>query len=158
MVEKYLLTLKGVAEKEERLDYLIKVKRSEMAEQVKIAREHGDISENAEYDAAKNAQGEVEDEIKTLENMLAKAQIIEADEDTSTVDIGDYVTIKDLELGNVEEYHLVGSAEAEFIKKRISNESPLGSALIGKSINEIVTISAPRGKFQYEILNIRDKK
>lgn len=158
MAKEVILTKEGKEELEQRLDYLIKVKRAEMAERVKLAREFGDISENAEYDAAKDEQGMVEDEIKKLENMLNHAKIIENKTSDAIVSIGSYVTVKDIEVDKVFDYQLVGSAEANFKKGRISNESPLGEAILNKQAGDIVTVIAPVGELKFEIISVGKKK
>jgi transcription elongation factor GreA len=155
MANETFLTKDGKDELESRLDYLIKVKRAEMAERVKQAREFGDISENAEYDAAKDEQGMVEDEIKKLEFMLANAVIIDDVKKTKKVGMGSTVTIKDIKNGEVAEYQVVGSAEANFLKMRISNESPLGSSLLNKKKGETIIVKAPAGELSYEIMDIK---
>lgn len=154
------LTKEGMQELEERLEYLIKVKRAEMAERVKQAREYGDISENAEYDAAKDEQGMVEDEIKKIERMLSNAVIIEEDngKKSKIIKMGSYVQVHDIETDEVFEYQVVGSAEANFSKQRISNESPLGSALLGKKKGDVLTIKAPAGDLAYKILEVGKKE
>lgn len=154
MANEIFLTKEGKAELEERLDYLIKVKRAEMAERVKLAREYGDISENAEYDAAKDEQGMVEDEIKKIEYMLSNAEIIEDTKKNKKVNMGSFVVVEDLAAKEKLEYQVVGSAEANLAKMRISNESPLGAALLGKKKGETVTIKAPAGELQYKIVEI----
>jgi len=156
MANETYLTKEGKEELEARLDYLIKVKRAEMAERVKQAREFGDISENAEYDAAKDEQGMVEDEIKNLEYMLANALIIEDSvKKSKKVQMGCFVKIKDTASGEILEYQIVGSAEANFMKNRISNESPLGSSILNKKKGDVVTVKAPAGDLNYEIIEIK---
>ena len=155
MANETFLTKEGKEELETKLDYLIKVKRAEMAERVKQAREFGDISENAEYDAAKDEQGMVEDEIKKLEYMLSNAVIIEdLNKKNKRVNMGSFVQIKDLETEEVLEYQVVGSAEANFAKMRISNESPLGAALLNKKKGDEITVKAPAGDLTYKIIEI----
>lgn len=155
MANETFLTKEGKAELETRLDYLIKVKRAEMAERVKLAREFGDISENAEYDAAKDEQGMVEDEIKKIEYMLANAVIIDdAAKKNKKVGMGAYVQVQDMQSGEIIEYQVVGSAEANFLKMRISNESPLGSSLLGKKKGEVIMVKAPAGELKYKVVEI----
>ena len=147
MANEIFLTREGKEELESKLDYLIKVKRAEMAERVKQAREFGDISENAEYDAAKDEQGMVEDEIKRLEYMLANAEIIDdLNKKSNKISIGSKVKIQDISTGEVYEYKVVGSAEANFAKSRISNESPLSASLLNKKKGDMVTVSNSREK------------
>ena len=159
MAEKTLLTKEGyekiVAEHEE----LVSVKRKEVAERIKEAISYGDISENAEYDSAKNEQAELEERILKLENMMRNAQIIEHDDLTAEfVNVGLYVTIKDLETEEVVEYKIVGATEADPFEGRISNESAIGKELLGKKVGEIVPIEVPDGSIlQFEVLHIQKK-
>ncbi|MBE6036270.1 MAG: transcription elongation factor GreA [Clostridiales bacterium] len=159
MAEKTLLTKEGyekiVAEHEE----LVSVKRKEVAERIKEAISYGDISENAEYDSAKNEQAELEERILKLENMMRNAQIIEHDElNLEFVNVGLHVTIKDLETDEVVEYKIVGSTEADPFEGRISNESAIGKELLGKKVGEVVPIEVPDGSvLQYEVLHIQKK-
>ena len=151
-----VLTTEGYKKLEEELDYYIKVKRPEAAEKVKTAREFGDLSENAEYDAAKDEQGIVEAHIRELEETLNRAKVIDGEAiDTTVVSMGCYVKIHDLEYDEKDEFKIVGSAEANYAERKISNESVLGAALIGHKKNEIVEVRAPAGVSQYKILNIR---
>ena len=155
MAEEMLLTREGyekiVAEHED----LITVKRKEVAERIKEAISYGDISENAEFDSAKNEQADLEDRINKLENMLRKAKII--DENAMSKDyvgIGLKVKVKELGIDEVIEFSIVGSTEAEPFEGKISNESLVGSALLGKKVNEIVEVQVPDGVTRYEILEI----
>lgn len=151
-----VLTTEGYKKLEEELDFYIKVKRPEAAEKVKTAREFGDLSENAEYDAAKDEQGIVEARIRELEETLKRAQVIDGEAiDTTTVSMGCFVKIHDLEYDEKDEFKIVGSAEANYAEGKISNESVLGAALIGHKKNDIVEVRAPAGVSQYKILNIR---
>lgn len=151
-----VLTTEGYKKLEEELDFYIKVKRPEAAEKVKTAREFGDLSENAEYDAAKDEQGIVEARIRELEETLKRAQVIDGEAiDTTTVSVGCFVKIHDLEYDEKDEFKIVGSAEANYAEHKISNESVLGAALIGHKKNDIVEVRAPAGVSQYKILNIR---
>lgn len=155
MANETFLTKEGKEELEVKLDYLIKVKRAEMAERVKQAREFGDISENAEYDAAKDEQGMVEDDIKKIEYMLSNAVIIDdLNKKNKRVNMGSFVTVQDMETNDKIEYQVVGSAEANFVKMRISNESPLGAALLGKKKGDIVVIKAPAGELSYKVVDL----
>ncbi|MDI3258075.1 MAG: transcription elongation factor GreA [Kyrpidia sp.] len=150
-----LLTPGGLQKLEEELEYLKSVKRREVAERIKTAISYGDISENSEYEDAKNEQAFVEGRIITLEKMLRNARIIkDADVDTDAVSIGSTVRLKDLEFGDVVEYTIVGSAESDPVENRISNESPVGRALLGRRVGEIVDVEVPDGVLQYEILEI----
>ena len=151
-----VLTTEGYKKLEEELDFYVKVKRAEAAEKVKTAREFGDLSENAEYDAAKDEQGIVEAHIRELEEILKQAKIVDGEAiDTTTVSVGCFVKIHDLEYDEKDEYKIVGSAEANFAEHKISNESVLGAALLGHKKNDIVEVRAPAGVSQYKILNIR---
>lgn len=151
-----VLTTEGYKKLEEELDFYIKVKRPEAAEKVKTAREFGDLSENAEYDAAKDEQGIIEAHIRELEETLNRAKVIDGEAiDTTVVGMGCYVKIHDLEFDEKEEFKIVGSAEANYADHKLSNESVLGAALIGHKKNEIVEVRAPAGVSQYKILNIR---
>ena len=154
-MEKIYLTKKGYDELKERYDYLCGQGRAEMAEKIKVAREFGDLSENAEYDIAKNEQAFMEKEIKEIDDKLANAIIIaESELDNKTVSIGSTVKVLDVELDTKEEYKIVGSSEAEIAENKISNESPLGKALIGKKKNAVVDVETPDGIVKYKILSI----
>ncbi|NLN15429.1 MAG: transcription elongation factor GreA [Tissierellia bacterium] len=149
------LTVNGLAKLEEELDILKSVKRKEVADKIKQALSFGDISENSEYDQAKTEQAQLEERIAKLENMLRNAKIIDEDEiTTDKVSIGSKVLVKDLEYDEEMEYVIVGSAEADPYEGRISNESPLGRALLGHGIGEIVEVNVPDGVIKYEILKI----
>ncbi len=153
--EQVILTADGLKEKQEKLDYLKSVKRAEISEQIKEARAFGDLSENAEYDEAKNEQARVETEIAQLEKLLRNAVVVEENDlDVSVVSIGTKVRILDMEFNEEEEYYLVGSVEADADRKRISNESPVGAALIGKKVGEIAEVSTPAGTIQFKIIDI----
>ncbi|MGB9793035.1 MAG: transcription elongation factor GreA [Thermacetogeniaceae bacterium] len=151
-----LLTGDGVRKLEEELHYLKSVKRREIAERIRQAIEFGDISENSEYEEAKNEQAFVEGRIITLEKMLRRARIIDPNEaPADTVSIGTKVLLKDLEYGDEIEYTIVGSAEADPAANKISNESPVGKAILGKKVGEVVEVKVPAGVLKYQILNIR---
>jgi len=150
-----ILTIEGLAKLENELDFLKSKKRAEIALRIKQALAFGDISENSEYDEAKNEQAFVEGRIVQIENILKTAKVIdEEDIQTDIVSVGCKVTLKDIELGDEVEYTIGGSAEADPINLKISNESPVGKALIGKSIGSIVNIIVPDGIIKYEVLNI----
>ena len=146
MAEEVLLTKEGKEELEKRLEYLKGVKRAEITERIKTAREFGDLSENAEYDAAKNEQAMIEGEILEIENKLKFAVIIK---DGSTkkgmVSLGSKVDFVDEEIGEVMTYEIVGTTEADVELGRISNESPIGNALLGRKAGETVRVSVPSG-------------
>jgi len=157
MVEKeVILTLDGLKKLEQELEHYKSVKRREVAERIKEAIEFGDISENSEYEDAKNEQAMIEGRILTLEKMLRNARVIdEGDINTDVVSVGSTVLLKDLEVGDEIDYTIVGSAEADPAKNKISNESPVGKAILGQTIGSIVEVSVPAGKLRYQIMNIR---
>lgn len=151
-----LLTPSGLRKLEEELEHLRTVKRKEVAERIKAAIEYGDISENSEYDDAKNEQAFIEGRIITLEKMLRNVRVIDNSEgDTDTVSIGSKVKLKDLEFGDSVEYLIVGSAEADPIENKISNESPVGRALLGKKKGDVIDVNVPAGVVQFKILQIK---
>jgi transcription elongation factor GreA len=150
-----LLTLEGLTRLEKELDVLKTLRRREVAERIKQALEFGDISENSEYEDAKNEQGFIEGRIIQIENILRNARLLdEADVETDIVGLGSRVQIREVESGENFEYLIVGSAEADPERDRISNESPVGKALIGEKVGTRVDVAAPMGKLQYEILAI----
>ena len=153
--KKTMLTYEGLKKLEAELQDLKVVRRREVAQLIKEARSQGDLSENAEYDAAKEEQANVEARIAQLEKMLRSAELI--DEESlggEVVSIGSKVTVFDIEYDEQVEYLIVGSTEADPVSGRISNESPLGMALIGRSQNDVVSIEAPDGLLEYRILEI----
>ena len=160
MVEKQtILTAEGLKKIEEKLDYLKSVKRREVAERIKQAIDFGDISENSEYEDAKNEQAFIEGEIITLEKNLRNAKIIDETEiSTEVVTIGATVTLKDLEFDDVIEYTIVGSTEADPTEFKISNESPVGAAILGQKIGTIIEVNVPVGVLKYEIIDIKHQK
>ncbi|MGC5328595.1 transcription elongation factor GreA [Brevibacillus sp. SYSU BS000544] len=150
-----ILTPDGLKKLEQELEDLKTVKRKEVAARIKEAISFGDISENSEYEEAKNEQAFIEGRVLTLEKMLRNARIITNDEvDTGKVSVGSTVRVKDLEYGDVVEYTIVGSAESDPMNNKISNESPVGQALLGKSKGTVVDVHVPAGVIQYEILDI----
>jgi len=157
MVEKvYPMTLEGKQKLEEELEYLKTTKRKEIVERIKIARGFGDLSENSEYESAKDEQAFVEGRITTLENMIRFAQIIDNNGvDQDEVSIGKTVTFMELPDGDEEEYTIVGSAEADPFSGKISNDSPIAKALIGKHLDEELTISTPGGDMRVKILAVK---
>jgi transcription elongation factor GreA len=158
MVEKQvMLTREGLKKLEEKLDNLKSVRRGEVAERIKQAIDFGDISENSEYEDAKNEQAFIEGEIMTLEKMLRNSRIIEDDNDGNVVHLGCTVVIKDLEFDEDMEYTLVGSAEADPTEFKISNESPVGQAIIGKSVGSVVEVNVPAGILKYQIMEIKNQ-
>ena len=157
--KQYPMTLAGKAKLEEELEYLKTVKRKEVVERIKIARSFGDLSENSEYDSAKEEQGFVEGRISTIESMLRNALIINEDETcSSTVTLGRTVTFDELIDGKradfEESYTIVGSAEADPIEGRISNDSPIAKALMGHQVGDVVKLTTPGGEMEVEILKI----
>lgn len=154
--KKYIMTYEGVKKLEDELEYLKTVKRKEMTEKIKVALSFGDISENSEYDEAKNEQAFIEGRIITLENMLKNATVVdESDISTDIVNVGSIVKVKDFEFDEIVEYTIVGSAEADPIKNKISNESPVGEGLIGKKVGDIAEVIIPDGVSKYEIVEVR---
>jgi transcription elongation factor GreA len=153
-----ILTPDGLKRLEDELEFLKSVKRREVAERIKVAIGYGDISENSEYEDAKNEQAFIEGRVITLEKMLRNARIINSDEIvTDVVSIGVTVSVEDLEYGDTMEYTIVGTAESDPLNNKISNESPVGKAIIGKKIGTIVDVNTPAGVIQYKILDIRMK-
>lgn len=153
-----ILTPDGLKRLEDELETLKSVKRREVAERIKVAIGYGDISENSEYEDAKNEQAFIEGRVITLEKMLRNARIINSDEIvTDVVSIGVTVSVQDLEYGDTMEYTIVGSAESDPLNNKISNESPVGKAIIGKKSGTVVDVTTPAGVIQYKILDIRMK-
>ena len=148
------LTAEGLQRLREELEYLINVRRPEVARQIGDAKADGDISENAGYDEAKNTQAFVEGRILTLRNILSSAVVINENGHKDTVDIGCKVTIRDVEYGDEETYAIVGSTEVDPDNGRISFKSPIGRALMGHRVRELVSVQTPGGSAQFEIVNI----
>lgn len=149
-----VLSEEGLRRLEEELEHLRSVKRREVADRIKAARDLGDISENSEYDDAKTEQAFVEGRILHLENVLRHAQVLAGSGSKSAVSLGSQVRVKDLESGDEEVYTVVGTLEADPAQHRISNESPVGRALIGKGPGTVVTVEVPAGLLQYEVMEI----
>ena len=150
-----VLTVDGLTKLEKELEYLKTVRRREVAERIKQAIEFGDITDNSEYEDAKNEQGFIEGRILTIEKMLRNARVLnESDVQTDQVGLGSQVVLKDLESGEKAQYTIVGSAEADPAAYKISNESPVGQALIGKKAGEEVEINVPAGIMRYRIEKI----
>ncbi|GGB04377.1 transcription elongation factor GreA [Macrococcus hajekii] len=143
--KEYPMTQEGFDKLEDELEYLKTVKRPEVVEKIKVARSFGDLSENSEYDAAKDEQGFVEQEIVKIEMMLRHAKIITADGSKSEVQIGRTVKFVEIPDGDEESYMIVGSAEADPFEGKISNESPIAKSLIGKKVNDEVNVPLPNG-------------
>lgn len=151
-----ILTQDGLKKLEEELEFLKSVKRREVAERIKVAIGYGDISENSEYEDAKNEQAFIEGRVITLEKMLRNARIINNDEiNTEVASIGSIVTLEDLEFGEAIEYAIVGSAESDPSRNKISNESPVGKAILGKKSGVVVDVNVPAGIIQYKIIGIK---
>jgi transcription elongation factor GreA len=151
-----LLTPDGLKRLEEELENLKSIKRREVAERIKVAIGYGDISENSEYEDAKNEQAFIEGRIITLEKMLRNARIINNDEiDLETVSIGSTVIVEDMEFGDSMQYTIVGTAESDPLNNKISNESPVGKAIIGKKKGTTVEVNVPAGIIQYKIVDIK---
>ncbi|MBA4547877.1 transcription elongation factor GreA [Thermoactinomyces intermedius] len=149
------LTEEGLEKVKEELEYLRTEKRQQVAQRLKEAIAQGDLSENSEYDAAKEEQAFVESRIITLENMIRNAKIIDAaNQDKNVVNVGSKVTIEEQPDGERETYTIVGSAESDPASFKISNESPIGKELIGKKVGEIVNVSTPSGTIQFKIIEI----
>ncbi|MCP1145371.1 transcription elongation factor GreA [Lysinibacillus endophyticus] len=157
--KQYPMTLAGKQKLEEELEYLKTVKRKEVVERIKIARSFGDLSENSEYDSAKEEQGFVEGRISAIESMLRNAIIIEETAGTSDiVTLGKTVTFIELPDGEEEEYTIVGSAEADPFEGRISNDSPIAKALLGRKVDDIVKLTTPGGDMEVRIVSISAAK
>jgi transcription elongation factor GreA len=152
-----VLTPEGFEALKSELDQLRGEGRRRIAERIRVAREFGDIAENAEYDDAKNEQAMLEHKIAQLEERLARARVIEADEiDTSVVSVGSVVRIRDVDAKETSEYQIVGSAEANPIEQKLSNESPVGRAIMGRKKGETVEVTTPRGAVvKYKIMEIK---
>lgn len=152
---KNILTYEGLKKLEDELENLKVVRRKEVSQKIKEAREQGDLSENAEYDAAKDEQRDIEARIEELEKILKNAEVVvEEEADLDKVSIGCSVKILDCEFEEELEYKIVGSTEANSLKGKISNESPVGKALLGKKVGDTVTVETPAGEFSYKVLSI----
>ncbi len=154
MADQFYMTQKGYEEAVKQLDYLTKVKRAEIVERIQEARSHGDLSENAEYDAARNEQAANEGEIAELDYKIKNAVIISENEDTSTVHIGSKVLVYDEELEEEATYTIMGTTEVDAMRNIISNESPVGAALLRHKKGDTVVVKAPDGEYKLKILKI----
>ncbi len=154
MADEVILTKEGKEELEKRLEYLKLTARAEITERIKTAREFGDLSENAEYDAAKNEQAMIEGEIQEIENKLKFAVIIKDGAKKGIVSLGSKVDILDNDSGEFMTYEIVGTTEADVEMGRISNESPIGNALLGRKAGEILTVSVPVGNVSITIKKV----
>ncbi|TKH36891.1 transcription elongation factor GreA [Paenibacillus polymyxa] len=154
--EEVLLTKEGLAKLEEELKELKTIKRKELAERLKLAISYGDLKENSEYHSAKDDQAFMETRIMVLEKMLTKARIVdESNLDLKTVSIGSTVILNDIEFSEKVEYKVVSPAEADVLDNKISYESPLGKALLGKEVGSIIHVDAPMAVIKYELLEIK---
>ena len=153
--KKNLMTYEGLKKLEDELQELKVVRRKEVAQKIKEAREQGDLSENAEYDAAKDEQRDIEARIEEIEKILKNAEVADDDADNKgAANIGSVVTVLDMEFDEEIEFKLVGSTEAKSLENKISNESPLGKALIGKQTGDIVEVDTLAGVTKYKVLNV----
>ena len=152
-----ILTAEGLKKLEDELDNLRSVRRQEVAERLKVAISYGDISENSEYDDAKSEQAFIEGRILELEQMINTATVIDntTNKKKGIVALGSTVIVKDLETGDEDTYTIVGTTEADPFKNRISNESPVGAAILGKAVNTIVEVNTPAGALSYKILRVK---
>lgn len=149
-----LLTEEGLEKVKQELEHLKTQKRHEVAERLKEAIAQGDLSENSEYDSAKEEQAFIESRIITLENMIRNAKIISSSQNTGVISVGSKVTIQEVPDGDKETYTIVGSAESDPSSFKISNESPIGAELIGKKVGEIIDVATPGGTIQFKIIEI----
>ena len=155
-MKEVILTPEGFKKLKEEIEYLSTVRRREIAERIRVAREFGDIAENAEYDDAKNEQAMLEARIAKLEERLAAARVIEKKEIAKdVVSVGSKVKLRDVTAKQTVEYYIVGSAEANPTQNKLSNESPVGKAIIGRKKGEVVEVAAPRGSLKFKILEIK---
>ncbi len=155
-MKEVILTPEGYKKLAKEIEYLSTEKRREVAERIKVAREFGDIAENAEYDDAKNEQAYVEARIAMLEERLVSARVIQKkDIAKDVVSVGSTVRLKDMDANETIEYHIVGSAEANPAEQKLSNESPVGKAILGKKKGETVEVTAPRGSLKFKIMDIK---
>ena len=154
--KKTILTYTGLKALENELEELKVVKRKEVAVKIREAREQGDLSENAEYDAAKDEQRDIEARIEQIEKILKNAEVVDEDEvDLDKISVGCKVKILDVEFDEEEEFKIVGSSEASSLKGKISNESPVGKALLGAAVGDIVNVETQAGVIQYKVLEIQ---
>jgi len=155
-LKEVILTAEGYEKLKREIDHLRNDKRREVAERIRVAREFGDIAENAEYDDAKNEQAMLEHKIAQLEERLLSARVISKKEiSKDTVSVGSKVRLRDVAANKTFEYHIVGSAEADPAQNKLSNESPVGKAIIGHKKGDVVEVAAPRGALKFKILEIK---
>ena len=154
--KKHILTYAGLKQYEDELQNLKVVRRKEVAQKIKEAREQGDLSENAEYDAAKDEQRDIELRIEELEKLLKNAEVVVEEEiDVNKINIGSKEKLLDVEYDEEMEFYIVGSTEANSLQNKISNEAPVGRALIGKSVGDVVDVETQAGIIQYKVLEIQ---
>jgi transcription elongation factor GreA len=155
-LKEVILTAEGFEKLKEEIEYLSNDRRRDIADRIRVAREFGDIAENAEYDAAKNEQAHLEARIALLEERLANARVVTKKEiKTGEVSVGTKVRLRDVKANKTVEYHIVGSAEANPAENKLSNESPVGKAIMGRKKGETVEVAAPRGKLKFKIMDIK---
>lgn len=158
MAKEFKISAERLKELQQELTYLKTVREKEVADQIKEARSFGDLSENSEYDEAKNEQGRLYSRIAEVENVVQNCVVIDESShpaDANIVRVGNKITVKDMEYGDEEAYQVVGSQEADPMNGRISEESPFGRALLGKAVGDEVMVEAPAGTLHYQILNIQ---
>jgi transcription elongation factor GreA len=155
-LKEVILTPDGYKKLQQEIDYLSTEKRRDIAERIRVAREFGDIAENAEYDSAKNEQAHLEARIAVLEERLKNARVVTRKEIKSgEVSVGTKVRLRDVKANKTVEYHIVGSAEANPAENKLSNESPVGQAIMGRKKGETVEVAAPRGTLKFKIMDIK---
>lgn len=151
-----IMTEDGLRKLQEQLDYLVGVRRNEVAHKIEVARGFGDLSENAEYDEAKKEQGQLEDEIARLTKVISTAVVVSDSEiSTDKVSVGITVKLEDVNTGDIFEYSIVGAEEADPYEDKISNESPVGAALMGATVGAVLDIEVPMGMLKYKVLEIK---
>ncbi|MBR2719554.1 MAG: transcription elongation factor GreA [Clostridia bacterium] len=151
-----IMTEEGLRKLQEQLDFLVGVRRNEVAQKIEVARGFGDLSENAEYDEAKKEQGQLEDEIARLTKVISTAVVVSENEiSTDKVSVGTTVKVQDVSTGDVYEYAIVGAEEADPYEDKISNESPVGAALMGATVGAVLDIEVPMGMLKYKVLEIK---
>jgi len=151
-----IMTEDGLRKLQEQLDFLVGVRRNEVAQKIEIARGFGDLSENAEYDEAKKEQGQLEEEIARLTKVISTAVVVSENEiSTDKVSVGTTVKVQDIDSGDIYEYAIVGAEEADPYEDKISNESPVGAALMGATVDTVLDIEVPMGMLKYKVLEIK---
>jgi len=151
-----IMTEEGLRKLQEQLDFLVGVRRNEVAQKIEVARGFGDLSENAEYDEAKKEQGQLEEEIARLTKVISTAVVVSENEiSTDKVSVGTTVKVQDVDTGDVYEYAIVGAEEADPYEDKISNESPVGAALMGATVGTVLDIEVPMGMLKYKVLEIK---